>query len=153
MIASPRPPYPTVTQPTEVLKFRPGSRILNKPNLAEWILFKRILGETDVMILPTRADFSPNVIAEAYAFGLPVVAAGVGAIPEMIQRGRTGFMVRQGSVPGAYVEPLMRLARYPELVPAMRSHARTYFNACMRPSVAGGALNALLECAREMHKA
>jgi hypothetical protein len=36
----------------------------------------------DTLFLPSRADNSPNVILEANAFGVPIVAARVGGIPE-----------------------------------------------------------------------
>lgn len=38
----------------------------------------------------------PCVIAEALATGTPVVAARVGGIPEMIEDGRTGFLIEAG---------------------------------------------------------
>jgi hypothetical protein len=36
----------------------------------------------DTLFVPSRADNSPNVILEANAFGVPIVAARVGGIPE-----------------------------------------------------------------------
>jgi glycosyltransferase involved in cell wall biosynthesis len=36
----------------------------------------------DTLFVPSRADNSPNVILEANAFGVPIVAAKVGGIPE-----------------------------------------------------------------------
>jgi glycosyltransferase involved in cell wall biosynthesis len=38
------------------------------------------------------------VIAEAFSFGLPVIASRVGAYPEIVREGETGFLVEPGSV-------------------------------------------------------
>ena len=50
-------------------------------------------GEADVFCLPTRYESFGIVILEAMFFGLPVVATGRWAIPEMIEHGRTGYLV------------------------------------------------------------
>lgn len=42
-------------------------------------------GKIDLLLVPSRADNSPNVILEAQSLGIPVMASSVGGIPEMIQ--------------------------------------------------------------------
>ena len=44
----------------------------------------------DLLIVPSLIDNAPNVIAEAHACGLPVLASAVGGIPEMIEPNLTG---------------------------------------------------------------
>jgi glycosyltransferase involved in cell wall biosynthesis len=51
----------------------------------------------DVYLHASRTDTFPNVILEAQACGCPVVATGVGGIPEQIDHGRTGFIVPAAS--------------------------------------------------------
>jgi len=48
---------------------------------------------SDVYLHPAAADTFPNVVLEALACGLPVVATAVGGIPEQIRDGLTGFLV------------------------------------------------------------
>lgn len=52
-----------------------------------------IISENDILILPTKWDTEgyPGVIIEAYSAGVPVIATPMGAIPEMICDGETGF--------------------------------------------------------------
>jgi glycosyltransferase involved in cell wall biosynthesis len=47
----------------------------------------------DLLVVPSLMDNAPNVIAEAHACGLPVIASTVGGIPEMIESGSTGALV------------------------------------------------------------
>jgi glycosyltransferase involved in cell wall biosynthesis len=50
-----------------------------------------LFAAADIFALPTFVDTNPLAIAEALASGLPVVSSDVGAIPEMIVQGKTGF--------------------------------------------------------------
>jgi glycosyltransferase involved in cell wall biosynthesis len=50
----------------------------------------------DLFCLPTLADATPIAILEAMATGLPVLAGGVGGIPELIDDGETGFLLKPG---------------------------------------------------------
>ena len=48
----------------------------------------------DVLALPYRHIFQSGVLFFGYSFGLPVVAADVGALREDIIEGKTGFLCR-----------------------------------------------------------
>jgi glycosyltransferase involved in cell wall biosynthesis len=56
-------------------------------------LFRR----ADIFVLPSLGECFGQVIAEAMACGLPVVATRVGAIPELVSDGTTGLLVSAGS--------------------------------------------------------
>ena len=53
----------------------------------------REMSQARCLALASKMDTSPNVITEAHAAGLPVVATRVGGIPEMVEDGRDGFLV------------------------------------------------------------
>jgi glycosyltransferase involved in cell wall biosynthesis len=53
----------------------------------------QLVQQADVLVLPTRADLSPWVIAEAKAAGTPVISTRVGAIPELIRDGIDGWLI------------------------------------------------------------
>ena len=51
------------------------------------------------LVLPTRADTSPNVVKEARVMGLPVVTTPCGGQSDYIEDGRNGFIVEPGDIP------------------------------------------------------
>ena len=51
------------------------------------------LAAIDVLVVPSTLDGRPAVVMEANACGVPVIAAPIGGIPEMIEEGRNGFLV------------------------------------------------------------
>jgi glycosyltransferase involved in cell wall biosynthesis len=61
--------------------------VSDQRRLADWYR------AADLFVHTARADTFPNTILEALASGLPVVATGVGGIPEQIADGRTGRLV------------------------------------------------------------
>jgi glycosyltransferase involved in cell wall biosynthesis len=56
----------------------------------------RFLAALDVLAVPSHDEGLPRVVLEAMAMCLPVVASGVGGIPEAVEHERTGLLVSPG---------------------------------------------------------
>lgn len=52
----------------------------------------------DAFLLPSRFEGFPNVLMEAMAAGLPVVASHVGGVPDLVRHGEDGFLHQVGDV-------------------------------------------------------
>jgi glycosyltransferase involved in cell wall biosynthesis len=82
----------------------------------------------DVLILPSRFDGRPVAVLESLALGVPVIASRVGALPDLIQEGVTGFLCEPGDI-GAFAERIRWLAGHPEEHRRMKAAARAFAEA------------------------
>jgi L-malate glycosyltransferase len=73
-----------------------------------------ILASVDVSVLFSFSESMPNVILEAMAAGVPVVASCVGGNPEVVRDKATGLLVKAGDQE-QLVEALMTLVEHPDL--------------------------------------
>ncbi len=108
----------------------------------------RLFHRCDLFVLPTRGDTFAQVLLEAMASGLPVVASAVGAIPEVVVHGETGLLVPAGDAEGLFAA-VEALLQDPELRRQMgqagRERVRERFNIARN----GRRLVELLHQARE----
>lgn len=87
----------------------------------EWI--SSLMAMSDVMVLPYRAITQSGVLQIAYACGKPVVATRVGGLPDVIEEGKSGFLVPPQD-PAALAEAVIKVLQDPELARAMGQRAR-----------------------------
>jgi hypothetical protein len=59
---------------------------------------EKVYGKTDVLIQPfIWSEYQTVCITEAMACSLPVIAARVGGIPELVKDGKTGYLFEKGN--------------------------------------------------------
>lgn len=85
----------------------------------------RHMQASDVLCLPSRHEGVPNVILEAFACGLPVVASRVGGIPEVLRHDFLGGMVESGNLESLVAELKKQLETPPE-TDLIAAYARTF---------------------------
>ncbi|MDG6904180.1 MAG: glycosyltransferase family 4 protein [Nitrososphaerota archaeon] len=61
-------------------------------------LHEKIFPETDIFLLPTRAEAYGMSIIEAMSYGIPVVSSNISAIPEVVEDGVSGYLAPPRSV-------------------------------------------------------
>jgi glycosyltransferase involved in cell wall biosynthesis len=74
-----------------------GVQGLDRTNLIGWVDHDQIpslLNSMMLLVIPSYSEGLPNVMVEAMACGTPVLATRVGAIPDEIEEGKTGFLLK-----------------------------------------------------------
>jgi glycosyltransferase involved in cell wall biosynthesis len=70
----------------------------------------RLLPACDVFVQSSYTEGMPNVVLEACAAGVPVIATAVGGTPEIVRHGTDGWLVQPG-LPSELARPLVSLLK------------------------------------------
>lgn len=81
------------------------------------------LNSFDIYVLPSLSEGMSNSLLEAMSTGLPCVATRVGANPDLVEEGKSGFLVDAGDA-SAMAERLAQLATNTELRQQFGEQAR-----------------------------
>jgi glycosyltransferase involved in cell wall biosynthesis len=82
-----------------------------------------LLAKVNALVLPSLRESLPLSLREGFAAGLPAVATDVGGIPELVEDGRTGFLVPRRD-PERLARAMRRLATRPGPADGMGEAAR-----------------------------
>jgi glycogen(starch) synthase len=82
-----------------------------------------VLASADLLVLPSVYEELGTVLVEALQVGLPAVATDVGGIPEVVEHGRTGLLVKPGD-PAALAAAIDAVVGDPEVARRMGAAAR-----------------------------
>jgi glycosyltransferase involved in cell wall biosynthesis len=86
---------------------------------------ERLYRQADIFALTSDYEGLPNVLLEAMASGLPVVATSVGGVPPIVHDGETGFLVPPADEE-AMASAILLLANKPELRRDMGRRGRAF---------------------------
>jgi glycosyltransferase involved in cell wall biosynthesis len=78
------------------------------------------------LVLPTSHDYSPQVIAEASACGIPVISTALAAIPEMVRHGEGGIVLPPRPRAEAIASAIHELCTDPDKRRRMGERARAW---------------------------
>lgn len=102
--------------------------------------FREIFMQSDILILPTRAECYGLVFCEAAAFGTISLATRTGGIPEVIREGETGFSIPPEEGAQAYAAHIHDILNTPGRLEQMRRAARDDFEQRLNWDVWGKAV-------------
>ncbi len=91
-----------------------------------------VLDACDVLLQPSYADAFPTALLQALAASVPIVAADVGGIPEIVSDGRTALLVPAPPSPATVADALETILaddqRGSGLARAGRAHFRSHYS-------------------------
>lgn len=103
---------------------------LDKNDPADYARLTGLFHDAHFFLLPTRADCTPMVVAEANAYGAPVLITDTGGIGSLMAPGANGEMLPPGADGAAYAARIRALsgAGYAALSASSFAHYRTRLN-------------------------
>ncbi len=89
----------------------------------------KLLSSSDIFVFPSHYPLEAMslVVLEAMRAGLPVVTSDIGALPEVVLDGKTGFVIPPHD-PESLAEKILRLAQEPRLRGQMGQESRKRFH-------------------------
>lgn len=113
---------------SEIRTYIDENRMGEKVKLSGWVPHDKLpdyLNELKLLILPSYTEGLPNILLEAMACGTPVLATKVGAIPDVIIDGETGFLLENNS-PECIAETVLNIFNMPaDKLEKVSENART----------------------------
>ena len=118
-----------VVGPTGLSVNQPGVRVIGRVSREEPGGERRmaeLYERATAFVLPSLYEPLGVAVIEAMAFGLPCIGSTGGAIEELVEEGRTGFLVEPGDEE-ALLGYMRQLAESPELCRSLGDAAATRF--------------------------
>jgi glycosyltransferase involved in cell wall biosynthesis len=81
-------------------------------------------GGVDIIINPSLSEAMPNIVLEALGLQIPVIATAVGGVPEIIENGKSGYLIPPKS-PKAIADKITGLIEDKTLCRAFMSGGKT----------------------------
>jgi len=125
-------------------EIKPGVRctgFLRKEVPSEYQQFRQILAGARAVVSATRSDICPLLFVEAGYFGCPVISNRRFAIPEIVDHGRTGFLLDRPQDPRLLARAMCQMLELGDEYTRMREaawlktrtiHSRERFEARLR---------------------
>jgi glycosyltransferase involved in cell wall biosynthesis len=85
----------------------------------------------DAVVIPSLTEAQPRVAVQAFATARPVVASAVGGVPEIVEDGKTGWLVPPAD-PDRLAAALERVIRHPDEAAKVAANARLLAERAMR---------------------
>ena len=112
------------------LREHPGARVRELPPSRDPERLRALYGRADLVVLPALFEGMPNAVLEAMACARPVLATRVGGVEDVIEDGRTGWLLEP--------EDLHRLDRHLQAALARPPGEREALGAAARERVLAG---------------
>jgi len=95
-------------------------------NLLPWVKnVEKYLKDIKLLVIPSWTEGLPSIMLEAMACRTPVLATPVGAIPDVIEDGETGFLLKSND-PEHIADRIVELLGKPELLEKVSVNAYNY---------------------------
>jgi glycosyltransferase involved in cell wall biosynthesis len=110
----------------QIVKTLEDQGLTSRVELTDWISHEELplyLNNLRLLVIPSYTEGLPNIMLEAMACGTPVLATPIGAVPDIIKDGETGFFM-EDNTPECIARNIIRALHDPNLE-KIALHAKT----------------------------
>ncbi len=86
------------------------------------------ISEYDLLLYTSLSDGMPNVVLEAAAAGIPILASNDGGVGEFVQNEKTGILVEDYKNPKEYIERINEISKNPKKLSKLAKSAQRLLN-------------------------
>jgi glycosyltransferase involved in cell wall biosynthesis len=108
--------------------------------------------QNDLFVFPTQQDFTPQVLAEALAMGMPCIANDVGSIRDMVRTGETGVLMSRTDPPELWARRIQELIGNPAELAHLSAGARRFAEENLSLARFEGLIGDVIQHLREVAK-
>lgn len=126
----------TVQEEFNQLKNKFNSRVKHLGYIGDISERTRMYRDADIFIFPTHRDVFGLVLLHAMAEGIPVIASREGAIPEIVEDGKNGFLFPKGDH-AQLAQRVLLLAEDPQMRKQMGRESRRRYESYFTPEKYG----------------
>jgi glycosyltransferase involved in cell wall biosynthesis len=106
----------------------------------------RVFQDSDLFVFPTRQDYTPEVVAEALATGLPCLMGEVDGARDLIRDGENGYVLAPDASPELWASHIRRLSDNPEELNRMSVAARGFAEQALSLDRFNSTISFVMEC-------
>jgi glycosyltransferase involved in cell wall biosynthesis len=101
---------------------------LDKKKKSDLDVLYRLYHRADFLLLPSHRECAGIVLAEASAFGSPVLVSNTGGIPSMVKEGRNGFIMPLDATGVEYAKKIMAIIADKSYYASLCRSTRAYYD-------------------------
>jgi glycosyltransferase involved in cell wall biosynthesis len=127
---------------------------LDKNRQEDFIRLHTILLQTDLLLLPTRAECAGVVFCEAAAYGIPSITTDTGGVGTYILNGFNGYALPYNATAEEYVEKIISICNNPDIMDQMKTKSRQRFEEVLNWETWGNSFESIVKkiCTDEWRK-
>jgi glycosyltransferase involved in cell wall biosynthesis len=100
---------------------------LDKNNQEDFQQLHKVFLQTDLLLLPTRAECAGVVFSEASAYGIPSITTDTGGVTTYVQNGINGFALPFNAGADQFAQKIEQLVSNPNAYQNLKQSSRKYY--------------------------
>ena len=117
---------------------------LDRNNPEQEALHTKLFQESDIFLLPTKAECAGIVFCEASAYGIPIVTHDTGGISDYVINDFNGFRLPIGASGKEFAETILNIANNPSLKEKLSENGKKFYTESLNWNACGQTIHHII---------